>query len=119
MATPLIADDIVFAVVDDLLGRIQGLQDGAVVEFVRSLTAGQQTVWTTFIVVDGEVNNGGFNQLFWNSSTSYVEDAIKGYQLIGADEHLRLLQEAVRRHGVESARIRPYRHEDTLAVLLA
>ena len=83
------------------------------VAYVRTLTAGQRMVWGTFMV-DGEVNNGGFNQFFWNSSSDYVEEASEGYRLIGAYEHLRLLDEAVERFEQHFETLRPFYERSTI-----
>jgi len=52
------------------------------------------TYWTTQRV-DYEVGNGGFLQLFHNSSSSIVDDAAAGFARLGLDEHLALLRQAM------------------------
>jgi hypothetical protein len=38
-------------------------------------------------LVDGEVNNGGFNQLFFNGDDSWLPRAIEGFEQAGLDGH--------------------------------
>jgi hypothetical protein len=89
-------DEIEWLVIDRLI-RAVGLygDDETQYEFVKRLSPGLQMMWGTF-VVDGEVNNGGFNQFFWNSSGQFAMQAIAGFRLIGAEEHAALVEEAVK-----------------------
>ena len=68
---------------------------------------GRRIVWGWFMV-DGEVNNGGFNQLFWNDSRRSVSLAREAFQLIGATDHLQLLDEAVARLDANLDRFKRY-----------
>lgn len=90
------ADDPLYAVIDDLNREVHAQPADQQVSYVRSMSPGRRMVWGTFMV-DGEVNNGGFNQFFWNSSRDYIHEAADGFRLIGASAHLELLEEAVRR----------------------
>ncbi len=36
-------------------------------------------------VLAAEVNNGGYNQFFWNSSHIWIDEAIEGFKLFGED----------------------------------
>jgi len=45
-------------------------------------------------IFDGEINNGGFDQFFWNSSGDMYQDVIDGLQRLNAFESLRLLEQA-------------------------
>ena len=63
-------------------------------EIITGLSDGFQMFYTTWIV-DGEVNNGGFNQYFWNTSGEFAEAAVRGFQLIGASEHAKLMEQAI------------------------
>jgi hypothetical protein len=66
-------------------------------EIVTSLSKGFQIVHATWMV-EGEVNNGGFNQYFWNSSGKFQAEALEGYKLLGATEHEKLMAEAIKVH---------------------
>jgi hypothetical protein len=70
-------------------------------------------VWGTFMV-DGEVNNGGFNQFFWNDSRRYIDEARQGYHLIGAEAQLALLDEALERYEGNSETLQRFRERNTL-----
>ena len=62
------SDDPVYLIVDELIGLAGNSRPAeAQVAFVRSLSPGMRMMWGVFMV-DSEVNNGGFNQFFWNSS---------------------------------------------------
>lgn len=53
----------------------------------------------TFIYVDileGEVNNGGFDQFFFNSSGEYAHEALEAYERIGAYKTADLIYRAIR-----------------------
>ncbi|WP_420573928.1 DMP19 family protein [Kordia sp.] len=60
---------------------------------IRKLTKGQQGFWATWIL-EGEVNNGGFNQFYFNSSGQFAEMAEKGFMMMGAKKHAELTSKA-------------------------
>ena len=45
--------------------------------------------------LEAEVNNGGFNQYFFNSAGDYAQDTVKALQDIGANYTAELLQQAM------------------------
>ena len=59
------------------------------------LTKGQQAIYSTWIL-EGEVNNGGFNQFYFNSSGQYAAKSVEGLQEIGALKYMKLVKEANR-----------------------
>ena len=63
---------------------------------IKSLSNGRQAVFATW-GLEAEVNNGGFNQYFYNFSSSgqYAEEARDGFVLIGANKHANLTQRAI------------------------
>jgi hypothetical protein len=63
---------------------------------IKSLSKGRQAVFANW-GLEAEVNNGGFNQYFYNFSTSgqYTEEATDGFVLIGANKHANLTQRAL------------------------
>jgi hypothetical protein len=65
-------------------------------ELVKSLSIGRQSIFTTW-VLEAEINNGGFNQYFYNftSSGQYAEEARDGFTLINAIKHAALTQKAI------------------------
>ncbi|REG82011.1 uncharacterized protein DUF4375 [Winogradskyella sediminis] len=52
---------------------------------ISKLTKGQQAVFSTWWL-EAEVNNGGFNQFYFNSSGQYAEMAKIGFKTIGAEK---------------------------------
>jgi hypothetical protein len=52
---------------------------------ISKLTKGQQAVFSTWWL-EAEVNNGGFNQFYFNSSGQYAEMAEIGFKTIGAEK---------------------------------
>lgn len=55
---------------------------------VKALPKGFQHIYSLW-VLEGEVNNGGFNQYFFNSSGQFVDEAYDGCIAIGAAKNSR------------------------------
>jgi len=51
------------------------------------------------LMYDGEVNNGGLSQYFFNSSGDHWRDALAGLEAMGSTERLAVLREALSRFG--------------------
>ncbi|PXV63818.1 uncharacterized protein DUF4375 [Dysgonomonas alginatilytica] len=62
-------------------------------EVVKGLSKGQQAIYSIWWV-EAEVNNGGFNQFYFNSSGKFAEMAIDGFKVIGANKFADLMIEA-------------------------
>lgn len=60
---------------------------------VQKLTKGQQAMFAVWWV-EAEVNNGGFNQFYFNPSGQYAEMAEDGFQLFGASKFANLMRRA-------------------------
>jgi Domain of unknown function (DUF4375) len=58
-------------------------------------TAGQRAVYSTMLFAR-EVDNGGLQQFFGNSSGLYWRNVIEGLELLGADKHLAALNTILR-----------------------
>lgn len=104
--------DLEYAIVDhvsDLIGDDYQNEYKIVMDLPKEIRA----VYITW-GVDAEVNNGGFNQYFWNSSGQFGHEAIEGYELIGAREHAALLREAVAIYEKEQARLNKYKEKGTV-----
>ena len=54
-------------------------------KIIRNCPVGFMIVYST-ITVEGEVNNGGFNQYFYNSSGIFAKDASTSYRKMGLTE---------------------------------
>lgn len=63
-------------------------------EILKSLSEGFRAIHATW-GIEAEVNNGGFNQYFWNSSGQYASAAVEGFRLIGASELADLTKRAI------------------------
>lgn len=85
-------DDLLQIVYDNICSRFNsGYSDDF--EIVSSLSPGQQAVYATWWV-EAEVNNGGFNQFYFNSSGRFAGMAEKGFRLMGAERFADLMAEA-------------------------
>jgi len=60
---------------------------------LEAATPGQRALFS-IVWLESEVNNGGFDQLFWNSTGVVWAEALRGFELIGATRHLELLRKA-------------------------
>jgi hypothetical protein len=76
-------------------------------ETVMALPQSVRMVYTTW-GVEAEVNNGGFNQYFWNSSRQFAHEALQDFGLIGATGHAALMKRAIAIHKME------YKKEGTI-----
>jgi hypothetical protein len=61
---------------------------------LSKLTSGQRASFTASWC-DSEICNGGFHQLFFNSTGVLAEEAVKGFRLIGADSYADLISKAI------------------------
>jgi hypothetical protein len=82
-------------------------------EVFDGLSPGFRAVFSTWIL-EGEVNNGGFNQFFWNSSGEYAADAAAGFDLIGAPAYARLMRRAIAIRDADLAKIQALKKRGTL-----
>jgi hypothetical protein len=88
-------DDLEQAIVDYVAWKAEadGVADDALLERLPpAITA----VYATRLVED-EVANGGFNQLFFNRMRNLLERASVGYGRIGAPKHERIANAAIKR----------------------
>ena len=108
----LSADDIADAVVQHVHLRVAGAW-GREAQIIRGLPSGVQAIYTTWLV-DAEVNNGGFNQYFFNSSGQYAGDALTGYEVIGAEEYIAVMRSAIATFEIERPRLEPFYTAHTL-----
>lgn len=63
------------------------------VERIKNLSPGKKAIFSIWIL-EAEVNNGGFNQFYYNSSGNFSELAFEGLILIGATSTADILQRA-------------------------
>lgn len=62
-------------------------------EILVQATPGQRLLYI-LLSVEGEINNGGFDQLFRNSAGEFMDDAIRYADQLGAMREAELLQQA-------------------------
>lgn len=85
-------DDLVLAIMDNLWAKMRkDMSDDF--EVISSLSRERQAIYSTYIV-EGEVNNGGFNQFYFNSSGQYADMAVDGFELLEARKFCDLMKKA-------------------------
>lgn len=85
---------IVQKVIDSVLAYIGELNsDEDDYELVRQTPKSAQFFWAMRLL-ESEVNNGGFEQYFWNSSCTLADVAREAYRVIGAEKYSEFLQRA-------------------------
>jgi hypothetical protein len=90
-----IADaDLEQAIVDYVIAKLDSHHDQEEAVLNR-LPKGVRLLWLTW-VVEGQVNNGGFNQYYWNTNDVNSEDAVEAFEFFSAKEHAALMKEANR-----------------------
>ena len=62
-------------------------------EHISQGTPGQRALYATTLFMR-EVDNGGLEQFFWNSSGLYSEEVLKGFELLGMHHHAELVRKA-------------------------
>jgi hypothetical protein len=84
--------DLEQAVVDYVITKLNDNYEREV-EIVRALSPGVRALYVTW-GVEAEVNNGGFNQYYFNSSGAFAPDAVGAFEYFGATQHAALMREA-------------------------
>jgi hypothetical protein len=59
------------------------------------LPTGARALYLTWIV-EAEVMNGGFNQLYWNGYGRYANDMVRAFEFFSAVKHAGLMREAIK-----------------------
>ena len=77
----------------------------------------QQQHFVAVLIFDGEVNNGGLSQYFFNSSGDYWQEALAGLKTMGSSERLAVLSEAVAKFGKDGPARDRERRQEQLAKL--
>ena len=91
-------DKLEQAIIDYISTKIENYQTE--LSDVSNLPPGFQMVYSTW-VLEGEVNNGGFNQFFFNPSGQFAEMALRSLELIGATDYSELVRRAIDTHQLE------------------
>jgi hypothetical protein len=86
-------------------------------EIVKAWSPGLRMLYATQ-VVDDEVSNGGFNQFFFNSSGQFAEEAVEGFQLIGASARADIVARAIQQFFKDAPALRPYHQQRTMEAFM-
>ncbi len=104
-------DDLEQAILDYVLLKIDEKPDKAY-EIVSTLPEGFVTVFAT-MEVEGEVNNGGFDQYFSNTAGEFTLEAIEGFEKIGAKNFAAITKQALDLSLKEMAKMAEPAHTDS------
>jgi len=85
-------EDVEGAIYENIVETFKGDFDNEF-EHIKKLSAGQQMFWATWIL-EAEVNNGGFNQYYYNSDGKFAEMALNGLKIIKANKFVDLVSRA-------------------------
>jgi hypothetical protein len=80
------------AIIDYVIGKLDGHYDEEA-EIVGDLPPGIRATYLTWIV-EAEVNNGGFNQYYFNTDGRFASEAVDAFEYFGATQHASLMKEA-------------------------
>ena len=105
-------DEVQFAILDYAHAKMAGRYDQEAA-ILATMPAGVRALYVVSGVED-EVNNGGFNQYYWNSTGKFADDAVAAFEYFSAHEHAELMQEANRIHAAEQAAIAKFKAQGTL-----
>lgn len=104
-------DKLEQAIVDYIADKIYA--NGRNGKDLTILSEGCRALWLTWIV-EGEVNNGGFNQLYWNTDDAHNAELVEAFEFFGAVEHAKLMARANNARAKEAKRQQKYKDENTL-----
>jgi hypothetical protein len=109
----LSADDVGIAVLQHVELLIASNGEASREATIRALPAGTQAIYSTWLV-DAEVNNGGFNQFFFNPSGQYSGLALAGYELLGTEPYAAVMRAAIATFESERDLLARYHQAGTL-----
>jgi hypothetical protein len=87
-------------------------------EVLDTIAPGFRAIYMTMIV-EGEVNNGGFNQYFWNSEGRLTRYALEGFIRIGAPEYADLLTRATTAWRREQPGLKHFKEDGSMEAFMA
>jgi hypothetical protein len=105
-------DKLEQALVDYVYEKVAGRHDQEA-EIIKSMSDGLRAVHATW-VVEAEVNNGGFNQFFWNSSGEYAAEAVAGFRLFELPTLARLMERAIVVNQEEARKLERFKKRGSL-----
>jgi hypothetical protein len=86
--------DPAYAAFEVLLAHTEGLEWSERLEHIRHLPQHWRAIYTT-LALEGEVNNGGHHQFFWNSDGVLNKETLEDLRLISAKPFILLFEEAL------------------------
>lgn len=106
------------AVMDQISSRVNWA-DTTETEFqaITHLDSISRAIYATW-VLDGQVNNGGFNQFFYNYKGDFLEDAIYGFRILKAIKHCEIAIKAKERLKTEKDKIDRVREKKDLKAFM-
>ena len=104
--------EVQYAILDYVHAKMDGRYDQQDA-ILASLPAGVRALYLISGVED-EVNNGGFNQYYWNSTGKFADQAVAAFEFFSARKHADLMREANRIHAAEQAEIDKFKEKGTL-----
>lgn len=84
--------DVEQAIIDYVIAKLDGHYDQKA-EIVAALSPGIRATYLTWIV-EAEVNNGGFNQYYFNTDGQFASETVDAFQYFGATQHASLMEQA-------------------------
>jgi len=104
--------DVEQAIIDYVISQLDGHYDEEV-EIVRGLSTGVRATYLTWIV-EAEVNNGGFNQYYFNTDGKFAAEAVDAFEYFGATQHAALMREANEVRASEAAEMAKFKERGSL-----
>ncbi len=87
-------------------------------EIISGLKPGLRALYITWWV-EAEVNNGGFNQYYWNSAGQFANEAPNAFEYFGAEQYAALMREANRVRAAEANAMDKYEDLGTMEAFSA
>ena len=100
------------AIIDYVIAKLEA-SDGPDKELIEGLPGGARAFYLTWIV-EGQVNNGGFNQYYFNTEGQFASEAVAAFEYFGASEHAALMREANAVRAEEAAEMAKFKKKGTL-----
>jgi hypothetical protein len=108
-----IPDDKLEQAVMDFVDDKIGDDDEHAREIVGKLSPGVRALYVTWWV-EAEVNNGGFNQYYWNKTGQFAADAVGAFEFFAAAKHAALMREANGVEALEAERMKEFKKRGSL-----
>jgi len=107
----LSADDVANVIVQHVELKVSERGEEDRDEVIAELPSGTKAVYATWLV-DTEVNNGGFNQYFYNPYGELAGIALAGYELMGATEYAAVMRAAIATREAERETMKRFYESD-------